>query len=85
MPDPSYVIETEGKASGLNFHLTTAFYPPLPDFVKQAFVEVFTEYWNYEIEIEDLDQQLADRAYYTGGVGSYNFWQFLNEDDLIGD
>jgi len=85
MPDPSYAIEMLGKAQGLSQHLTTAFYPPLPGYVKAAFIEVFSEYWNGDIDVSDLDQQLADRAYYTGGVGSYNFWQFLNPEDLEND
>ena len=82
MPDPSYVIETNGRKAGLQFHLDTAFYPPLPGYVKEAFVEVFQDYWNGDIDAADLDEQLAERAYYTGGVGNYNFWQFLNEEDL---
>ena len=83
MPDPSYVVDTQGKAEGLSFHLTTAFYPPLPDFVKKAFTEVFTEYWDGDIDsVAELESALSERAYYTGGVGSYNFWQFLNPKDL---
>jgi hypothetical protein len=47
-----------------------------------AFVEVFTEYWNGELEADDLDEALARRAWYTGGIGKYDFWQFLYEEDL---
>ena len=82
MPDPSYVIETEGRQQGLDFHLSTAFYPPLPDYVKEAFIRVFVDYWEGDIDVTDLNDQLADRAYYTGGIEQYNFWQFLKEEDL---
>jgi len=85
MPDPSYVIETGGREAGLLFHLETAFYPPLPGFVKDGFVEVFTEYWNGEIPIENLDYALETRAWYCGGAGKYNFHLFLNEEDLNDD
>jgi hypothetical protein len=82
MPDPSYVIETSGRKAGLKFHLDTAFYPPLPDFVKRAMIETFEEYWLNLIPIGNLDWELKERAGYTGGVGNYNFYMFLNEEDF---
>ena len=82
MPDPSYVIETHGRQEGLAFHLSTAFYPPLPDEIKEAFIRVFVDYWSGDIDLGSLDQELADKAGYTGGVNQYNFWQFLNDEDL---
>ncbi len=82
MPDPSYIIETSGAQAGLEFHLSTAFYPPLPIHVKRAFIEVFTEYWNYDIDIENLPDELLERAGYKGGLDQYNFCQFLNPEDL---
>ena len=82
MPDPSYVIETNGRKEGLCFHLNTAFYPPLPYDVKFEMLGTFEKYWDGKIPIEDLDAELEERAGYTGGVGSYNFYMFLNEEDL---
>ena len=83
MPDPSYVIETAGKQAGLAFHLETAFYPPLPGFVKTAFVAAFKKYWDYEIDIDGLSTELREEAGYIGDLGSYNLPQFFNEEDLI--
>jgi hypothetical protein len=85
MPDPSYVIETNGRLSGLSFHLDTAFYPPIPVDIKGFMMDVFMEYWEGKIPIEDLDAELAKRAGYIGGVGKYNFYLFLNEEDLNDD
>jgi len=82
MPDPSYVIETDGRKAGLEFHLNTAFYPPLRYGTKFAMLETFEDYWNGKITIEEIDRELADRAGYTGGVGKYNFHLFLNDEDL---
>jgi len=85
MPDPSYVIETQGRQAGLEFHLQTAFYPPLPSPVREAFVEVFNEYWDYDLDIDGLQEQLKERAGYVGDISSHNLPQFLNEDDLDED
>jgi hypothetical protein len=82
MPDPSYVIETNGRKAGLEFHLNTAFYPPIPYDRKRAMLRTFEDYWAGKIEVEDLDTELADRAGYIGGIGKYNFHMFLNEEDL---
>lgn len=82
MPDPSYVIEISGKKVGLAFHLETAFYPPIPQQTRVALMDVFTEYWEGDLPLEDLDQALAARAGYMGGVSSYNFHMFLNDEDL---
>ena len=82
MPNPEYVIETVGKQAGLAFHLETAFYPLLPDQVRQGFMSVFTEYWNHQLDFKDLNQALSDRAWYTGGWEKYNFHMFINKEDL---
>ena len=86
MPDPSYVIETNGRKAGLEFHLNTAFYPPLLYGCKLAILETFEDYWNGKLAGDDvlsrLDGELAERAGYTGGVSEYNFYLFLNEEDL---
>ena len=82
MPDPSYVLETAGKEAGLAFHLETAFYPPLPGFVKVAFVAAFKKYWEYELDIAELATELREEAGYIGDLNSYNLPMFLNEEDL---
>ena len=82
MPDPSYVVETQGRAAGLSFHLETAFYPPLPLYTRTQFIKVFERYWGYEIDIDQLSNQLRQDAGYTGSLNDYNFWQFLNEEDF---
>lgn len=85
MPDPSYVIETSGRKEGLCFHLNTAFYPPLSYDTKFEMLGTFERYWNGKISIDEIDDELAERAGYTGGVGNYNFHMFLNEEDLNDD
>ena len=82
MPDPSYVVETQGRKAGLQFHLNSAFYPPLPMYVKVAFLHAFEEYWDGKLNIYQLSEALEERAGYVGDLGQYNFWQFLNEEDL---
>ena len=82
MPDPTYVIETAGKKVGLAFHLETAFYPPLPDPVRQAFMKAFTKYWEGEYDLEDQADDLRENAGYIGGLHQYNLYQFLNKEDL---
>ena len=82
MKDLDYVQETMSQANALRFHLSTNFYPPLPDFVKDAFVAEFQEYWDGNVDVPQLEANLAERAYYTGGLGKYDFWQFLNEEEI---
>lgn len=82
MPDPTYVIETNGKEAGLAFHLATGFYPPLPQPVQEAFINAFQGYWNHEYDIEYLESKLRTDAGYLGTVADYNFHLFLNEEDL---
>ena len=82
MPDPSYVIETNGRKAGLEFHLSTAFYPPLPYDIRLAMLETFKDYWAGRVDVKDLDKELAERAGYIGGVGKFNFYMFLNEEDF---
>ena len=82
MPDPSYFNEQLGRKGGLEIHLSTSFYPPLPDHVKEAFVAAFEGYWNGDYDLEYLESKLRTDAGYLGSVGDYNFWQYINEEDL---
>lgn len=84
MKDLDYVKENLSREQALRFHLSCNFYPPLPESIKQAFVDVFTDYWNDDLPLAELDDTLAKRAGYTGGVHQYDFWQFLNIDDDTG-
>jgi len=80
MKDIQSFVEFQGLEQALNTHLSVNFYPPLPGYVKEAFIEVFKEHWEGKLDEEDLDQALSDRAYYTGGIGSCDFWQFTNSN-----
>jgi len=82
MPDPGYVIQESGRWSGLQFHLSTAFYPPLPAKVRDLFVEAFQGYWDHDYDMDFLESKLRTDAGYMGSLSDYNFWQFLNEEDL---
>lgn len=81
MPDPSYIIEARGKKLALSMHLTHNFYPPIPQEIRCAFMDAFVEYWERDIDCWELEQRLREIGY-TGGLEKYNFWQFLNDEDL---
>lgn len=82
MKDTMTLQEYLGRENGLRTHLQCNFYPRLPDFVVDAFVEVFKEHWDGKLPVEALNAALAERAYYTGGIEKYDFWQFINEEEL---
>ena len=71
MPDPSYVVQEQGRKAGLEFHLQTAFYPPLPLYVRVAFVNAFESYWNGDVSLEDLPAMLHEDAGYVGELSDY--------------
>ncbi len=82
MPDPTYVIATSGKKIGLMFHLTTAFYPAISHPVQKAMMDAFILYWDGEIDLEELDLQLINKAGYFGGLERFGFHHFLNTEDI---
>lgn len=85
MKDLSYAQETLSREQALRYHLTTNFFPSIPDFVQDEFVNVFQEYWNGDLDVSELDGTLAERAWYTGGINNYDFWQFLDPEDLTSE
>jgi len=68
------------KESQLRLHLTTNFFPNLPQFVVKTFIDAFKQYWNYDIDIRELEDELA--IVYKGSLSDYGFWNFLNDEDL---
>lgn len=80
MKDLDYFIETSGRAAALDIHLSSNFYPPLPGTVKKVFSDAFQGYWAGLWDIEGLQKELS--RVYKGGLHQYDFWQFLNEEDL---
>ena len=83
MKDLDYFIEVSGRSGALDIHLASNFYPPLPPEVKRVFTDAFTGYWAGLYGVEGLEKELS--RVYRGGLHQYEFWQFLNEDDLEGD
>ena len=68
-----------GKEDGLKMHLTSNFYPPHPQFVKESTVKGFKLYWDYKIDIE----KLTEYCYLKDVDGLYRYYStFLNEEDL---
>ena len=82
MKDLSYALENLKRVEVLRMHLSSNFYPPIPGSVKSEFVAAFTEYWEGKLSVPELDAALRERAGYIGGLGKYDFWQFLNQEDL---
>lgn len=83
MADLDYFMEVSGRAGALDIHLTSNFYPPLPASVKRVFADAFSGYWAGLYGVEGLEKELS--RVYRGGLHQYDFWQFLNEEDLEGD
>ena len=71
------------KQEQLSFHLRSNFYPQLPDFVITTFINAFKRYWDYLIDIEELQIELS--TVYNGDLSQYGFYNFLNDEDLEED
>lgn len=71
------------RENALRMHLSGNFYPPLPSFVKDIFINAFTKYWAYESDIDGLTEDLKE--VYRGSLYSYGFEHYLNPEDLEGD
>jgi hypothetical protein len=82
MKDLGYFMEVSGRSGALDIHLASNFYPPLPASVKRVFTDAFTGYWAGLYGVEGLEKELS--RVYRGGLHQYDFWQFLNDDDLEG-
>lgn len=68
------------KYDSLNMHLTSNFYPPIPNAVKKIFLDAFNLYWSYKIDIEGLQKELS--RVYKGSLYQYHFNDYLNDDDI---
>ena len=75
-----YTTENFGRAKSLEIHLSANFYPPLPSFVKQIFVDAFNQYWSGLTDINGLEKELS--RVYKGSLNDYGFYNYLNEEDL---
>ena len=75
-----YTTENFGRAKSLEIHLSANFYPPLPNFVKQIFVDAFNQYWSGLTDINGLEKELS--RVYRGSLNDYGFYNYLNEEDL---
>ena len=75
-----YTTENFGRAKSLEIHLSANFYPPLPGFVKQIFVDAFNQYWSGLTDINGLEKELS--RVYKGSLNDYGFYNYLNEEDL---
>ena len=68
------------KSQGMYMHLKTNFYPPLPDYFINRFIKAWERYWN-EGNVEKLQAELSEVGY-KGDLNSYDFYTFLNDEDL---
>ena len=75
-----YTTENFGRAESLRLHLSANFYPPLPSFVKQIFIDAFNQYWSGLTDINGLEKELS--RVYKGSLNDYGFYNYLNEEDL---
>ena len=73
-------IERDGRFESLMTHLSVNFYPPVPEFVKKIFGDAFNMYWAGMIDVAGLEKELS--RVYKGGIGQYDFWLYLDEEDL---
>lgn len=71
----------QGKERGFETHMRANFFPPHPEWVIQRFLDAFKKYWEYNINLDGLTEELSD--IYSGDWNSYGFANFLNEEDLI--
>jgi hypothetical protein len=78
-----YTLDNFGRYQSLELHLGANFYPPLPAQVKKVFLDAFSQYWAYLIDIDGLVKELG--RVYRGGLDQYGFYNFLNEEDLDND
>ena len=67
-----YTTENFGRAESLRLHLSANFYPPLPSFVKQIFIDAFNQYWSGLTDINGLEEELS--RVYKGSLNDYGFW-----------
>ena len=75
-----YTTENFGRAESLRIHLSANFYPPLPSFVKQIFIDAFNQYWSGLTDINGLEKELS--RVYKGSLNDYGFYNYLNQEDL---
>ena len=68
------------KSQGMYVHLKSNFYPPLPDYFINRFIKAWERYWN-EGNVEKLQAELSEVGY-KGDLNSYDFYTFLNDEDL---
>ena len=68
------------KSQGMRVHLTSNFYPPLPEYFISRFIKVWERYWN-EGDVEKLQVELSEVGY-KGDLNSYDFYRYLNDEDL---
>jgi hypothetical protein len=76
-------IDSNGLYDSLQIHLSSNFYPPMPNEVKKVFGDAFNMYWARMIDIDGLSKELS--RVYRGSLGDYGFWNYLNEEDLEDD
>jgi hypothetical protein len=55
----------------------------MPNEVKKVFGDAFNMYWARMITIDGLAKELS--RVYTGSLGDYGFWNYLNVEDLQED
>ena len=68
------------KSQGMRVHLTSNFYPPLPEYFISRFIKAWERYWN-EGDVEKLQVELSEVGY-KGDLNSYDFYRYLNDEDL---
>ena len=69
------------KQIGLTFHMEVEM-KSLPQENRTALMTVFTKYWNKEIELVELQEQLRVKAGYFAGLENHELWNYLNMEDI---
>lgn len=69
------------KQIGLAFHMEVEM-KSLPQENRKALMAVFTKYWNKEIELVELQEQLREKTNWFANLESHGLHRYLNAEDL---
>lgn len=63
-------------------HLDTQYKPPLPLANRQLIMECFIDYWNGELDLFELQEQLREKAGYLPPIEEHRLYMYLDHKEF---